>query len=57
MNEKYIPYREEKKDKTIPHTKGKWAENPAFPIVNDPPVPNRAHTEMRAEYPPEFPEK
>ena len=30
--------------------------DPVFPIVNDPPVPNRAHTEMRVDYPPEFPE-
>ena len=24
-----------------------------FPPVNDPPVPNRAHTEMKLEFPPE----
>lgn len=31
--------------------------DPVFPIVNDPPVPNRAHTEMRVDYPSEFPDK
>lgn len=29
--------------------------NPAHPTVSDPPVPNRAHTEMVTEFPPEVP--
>lgn len=28
---------------------------PAKPGADDPTVPNRAHTEMRTEFPPEFP--
>lgn len=28
--------------------------DPAHPTVSDPPVPNRAHTEMTVEFPPEF---
>lgn len=31
--------------------------NPAHPTVSDPPVPNRAHTEMVTEFPPEVPNK
>ncbi len=30
-------------------------ENPHRPPVGDPPVPNRAHTEMGVPFPPEFP--
>lgn len=30
-------------------------ETPVRPRVDDPPVPNRAHTEMRTEFPPELP--
>ena len=29
--------------------------NPVHPPTRDPAVPNRAHTEMRTEFPPEFP--
>lgn len=32
-------------------------EDPTHPVVSDPPVPNRAHTEMRTEFPPEVPNK
>ncbi len=46
-----------KKFYEMPQTKGRNVEDPEFPIVNDPPVPNRAHTEMRKDFPPEFPEK
>ena len=28
--------------------------DPVHPPVSDPPVPNRAHTEMRTEFPPEI---
>ena len=45
-----------KKIYEIPQTEGRDVEDPAFPIVNDPPVPNRTHTEMRKDFPPEFPE-
>lgn len=45
-----------KKIEEIPNTVSRSVEDPEFPIVNDPPVPNRAYTEMRREYPPEFPE-
>ncbi len=31
------------------------APDPNDPPVPDPTVPNRAHTEMRSEFPPEFP--
>ena len=44
-----------KKIYEIPQTEGRNVEDPAFPIVNDPPVPNRAHTELRKDFPPEFP--
>lgn len=30
-------------------------EDPVHPRVDDPPVPNRAHTEMRTDFPPEMP--
>lgn len=30
---------------------------PACPVVSDPPVPNRAHTEMRVDCPPRAPKK
>ncbi len=33
------------------------APDPVHPPVSDPPVPNRAHTEMRTEFPPEFPQR
>ncbi len=39
-----------------------WSGQVAFPAkepdgtpVTDPPVPNRAHTEMRTDFPPELP--
>lgn len=45
-----------KKINEIPQTEGRDIDDPAFPIVNDPPVPNRAYTEMKRDFPPEFPE-
>ena len=30
--------------------------DPVHPPVSDPPVPNRAHTELRADFPPELPQ-
>ena len=47
---------DEKKIYKIPQTVSRNVEDPEFPIVSDPPVPNRAHTEMRVDFPPEFPE-
>ena len=47
---------EDKKIYKIPQTISRNVEDPEFPIVSDPPVPNRAHTEMRVDFPPEFPE-
>ena len=46
-----------RKMKETPQTMGRDVDDPAFPIVNDPPVPNRAYTEMRKDFPPEFPDK
>ena len=45
-----------RKMKERPQTTGRNVEDPEFPVVNDPPVPNRAHTEMRKDFPPELPE-
>ena len=45
-----------KKSEEMANTGGRNVEDPEFPIVNDPPVPNRAFTEMRRDFPPEFPE-
>ena len=46
-----------KKIEEIPSTVSRNVEDPEFPIVTDPPVPNRALTEMRVDFPLEFPEK
>ena len=35
----------------------KHAPDPNDPPVPDPTVPNRAHTEMRTEFPPEIPKR
>ncbi len=53
--DKKIP--ENKKKIELPKTVGREITDPAFPIVTDPPVPNRAHTEMIRDFPPEFPDK
>ena len=55
QQEKLFPNRKEtdrtKKDNSHRKT------DPTHLPVSDPPVPNRAHTEMRTEFPPEVPNK
>ncbi len=38
------------------YEKANGREREKDPLAPDPPVPNRAHTEMRTDFPPEFPD-
>ena len=54
-NEKNPPLQKKEPSSRAENQKRQPATDPTHPPVSDPPVPNRAHTEMRTEFPPEFP--